>query len=148
MSKDKKAKARFNPANKKQPKLSESPSFHGLHPSWRVGRIQTQHPFGCHELTADEWNRLRNHLSSLERQTWEEILIRAKKQNHNVAIDDLSRPAQDRLRQIFDPLDFDDLLSLRLSGRERIWGILDRGAVTLLWWDPNHEVCPSELKHT
>ena len=100
------------------------------------------------ELTADEWNRLWNHLRELEKQTWEEILTKGKNQNHNVAIEDLSKPAQNRLTELFRPLDFDDLLSLRLSGKERIWGILDRGSVTFLWWDPEHEVCPSVLKHT
>lgn len=44
--------------------------------------------------------------------------------------------------------DQDALVSLGLTGRERIWGFIANGVMNLLWWDPNHEVCPSLLKHT
>jgi hypothetical protein len=132
----------------KQPKALEATSYHGLHPSWRLGRIQMQHPYGCQELKPEEWERLRGSLGEFEKRTWEDILVKSKKQNHNVEIETLSKKAQNRLKELFKPLDFDQLLSLRLSGTERIWGVLDRGVVTLLWWDPNHEVRPSELKNT
>ena len=36
-----------------------------------------------------------------------------------------------------------DMHSLRLSGQERVWGILDQGVLSVLWWDPDHAVCPS-----
>jgi len=39
----------------------------------------------------------------------------------------------------------DALVSLRLSGKERVWGILQENALLLLWWDPGHEICPSIL---
>jgi hypothetical protein len=147
MGKDKKPRAKFDPAQTKQPKAS-SASYHGLHPSWRLGQIAMQHPFGCHELASDDWRQLWDHLRDLEKKSWSEILVNGKKFNHNVEIGQLSTVAQNRLKELFDPLDFDELLSLRLSGKERIWGVLDRGAVDLLWWDPRHEVCPSQLKNT
>ena len=107
MSRDKSAKAKIVPDTKKQPKSSESASYISFHPSWRLGRIQMQHPYGCHELTSEEWNRLWNHLRELEKKTWDEILVKGKKLNHNIPVGDLSKPAQDRLKEIFKPLDFD-----------------------------------------
>ena len=95
-----------------------------------------------------EWRRLWEHLRELEKKHWYEILVAGKKFNHNVEIGQLSPTAQSRLKELFNPLDFDELLSLRLTGKERIWEILDCGVVTLLWWDPKHEVCPYHLKHT
>jgi hypothetical protein len=44
--------------------------------------------------------------------------------------------------------EFEDLVSLRLSARERVWGILAEGVLELLWWDPDHKVCPSLPRNT
>ncbi|RKZ46349.1 MAG: hypothetical protein DRR00_24365, partial [Candidatus Parabeggiatoa sp. nov. 3] len=44
--------------------------------------------------------------------------------------------------------DIDELFSLRLSGKERLWGILDNHILKILWWDANHDVWPSKKKHT
>lgn len=41
-------------------------------------------------------------------------------------------------------LALDDVVSLRLSGPERVFGYLDNGVLVLLWWDPIHQVCPSK----
>jgi hypothetical protein len=148
MVKGRNPKVKTEPSINKQPKTSVSTSYHNDHPAWRLGRIAMQHPYGCQELKPDEWTRLWDHLRDLEKKEWQEILVKGKKFNHNVEISQLSVKAQTRLKQMFIPLDFDELLSLRLSGKERIWGVLDRGVVTLLWWDPDHEVCPYELKNT
>ena len=73
--------------------------------------------------------------------------MKNKRNNHSVEIDKLSSTAQTRLTEIqLD--DIDELVSLRLSAKERIWGILEQGVLIILWWDPNHQVCPSNLKHT
>ena len=66
------------------------------------------------------------------------------KHNHNVGIQRLCKSAQDRLNAMkqYDP---DEILSLRLSGTERVWGILADGICTLVWWDPEHQVCPSDV---
>ena len=79
--------------------------------------------------------------------TWDQILVKGKKSHHLVEITKLCKAAQDYLAETSIE-DIDEVLSLRLSGTERIWGILDRGVVELLWWDPKHEICPSLLKHT
>ena len=87
---------------------------------------------------------LHGKLKSFEAMTWGEILNR---NNHLVPVDSLSKAAYDRLCALHLD-DLEELLSLRLSGKERIWGILEHNVVTLLWWDPEHLVCPSKLKHT
>ena len=42
----------------------------------------------------------------------------------------------------------DELVSLHLSGIERVWGFRMHAVFHVLWWDPHHRVCPSLLKHT
>jgi hypothetical protein len=74
--------------------------------------------------------------------TWGEILVGSKKQNHSIAVHKLSSAAQKRLAAL--KLLLEEVVSLRLSGRERIFGCLENGVLTLLWWDPLHQVCESE----
>jgi hypothetical protein len=62
-------------------------------------------------------------------------------------VDKLIKEAQDRLTEISLD-DLDELTSLHLTGKGRVWGIIDQGVMNLLWWDPEHQVCPSHKKHT
>jgi len=101
-------------------------------------------PYGWHEVGADKLHHIRTKLMNFESMTWQEILNR---NNHLVQLERLDRTAQQRLRELkLD--DLDALVSLRLSGVERVWGYLEHNIYTLLWWDPNHQVCPALLKHT
>ena len=48
----------------------------------------------------------------------------------------------------------DGIISFRISGKKRLWCLLDTGSADnqtlyqILWWDPEHEVWPTEKKHT
>jgi hypothetical protein len=45
--------------------------------------------------------------------------------------------------------DVDELFSLRMGGaKKRIYGIRDRGTLQVIWWDPEHEIYPTEPKNT
>ena len=118
-----------------------------MNPSWRVSRMELADPYGWQKLTIEEARRVIIRLGHFESMTWNEILVGANKQNHSVSIDGLSKEARNRLEELqLD--DLDELLSLRISGEERVWGILQEGVVLVLWWDPEHRVCPSLKKHT
>ena len=85
-------------------------------------------------------------LADLEGQTWAEIESASGgkapghgSNSHNVPVADLISEAQKRLVKIHKD-DIDELFSLRLSSKERIWGILDRGVLQILWYDRNHEI--------
>lgn len=70
---------------------------------------------------------------------WSEILGR---DSHEMPVERLCTEAQQRLVTLkLD--DTDRVLSLRVTGRERVFGVRMDEPVYLLWWDPNHEVCPS-----
>jgi hypothetical protein len=55
-------------------------------------------------------------------------------------------PAQDSLEAMGQD-DVEAVLSLRISARERVWGILDGPALQVLWWDPEHQVYPVERRN-
>lgn len=44
--------------------------------------------------------------------------------------------------------DQDRVVSLRLSAKERVSGVMESGVLNVLWWDPDHTVYPVEKKHT
>jgi hypothetical protein len=67
---------------------------------------------------------------------------------HPIPIKELCSEAQKRLSQIELIATEEELFSLRLSGRERLWGIRERHIFKILWWDPKHEVYPVKKKHT
>jgi hypothetical protein len=67
--------------------------------------------------------------------------------SHSVAVDDLCSDARERLLK----LRMDEqgqLYSLRITGEQRVWGVRDIAILRVLWWDPEHQVCPSPKKHT
>jgi hypothetical protein len=99
-------------------------------------------PYGWHKVDATLLQQIRQRLSNFESMTWNEILVKAKKYNHTVSVDTICSDAQKRLRDI-RCADVDELVSLRLSAVERVWGILQEGVLIVLWWDPTHQVCPS-----
>ncbi|MCY4462544.1 MAG: hypothetical protein OXC26_19435 [Albidovulum sp.] len=74
--------------------------------------------------------------------TWAEIMRasggRASGTNsHFVAVEKLTDSAKLRLAKIMQE-DVSELFSLRLSATVRIYGIRDRRALKLLWYDPHH----------
>lgn len=139
---------RFEPHPKKEPRFASDPqSYYAQRPSWRLACIELVDPFGWHTIDKDKIYEIRRKLADFETRTWNEILLLSQKQNHKVSIDRICKDARARLVERKQQ-DIDELVSLRLSGAERVWGILREGALELLWWDPDHQVCPSLKKHT
>jgi len=142
---NKQPKIRINPQPSKTPKkagFDENPLR--LKPAWRIGAMEMCDPFGWHAIDAITLHDIRGKLRSFESMTWSEI-IGAK--SHPVARNLLCKEARDRLDELrLD--DLEELFSLRLSGKERVWGVLEHNILIVLWWDPDHAVCPSLKKNT
>ena len=101
-------------------------------------------PYGWHQVDAATLLDIREKLRNFETMTLGQIL---GSKSHMVETSKLSKDARVRL----EALNLDDieaLLSLRLTGTQRVWGLLEHNIVILLWWDPEHRVCPSQLRNT
>lgn len=88
-------------------------------------------------------------LISYEGMTWSEIQSAsggksAGTNNHFEYIADMSKEAQKRAKELH--LDVDQLFSLRLTGKERLYGVLSNGVFSVLWYDSEHEIYPSVRK--
>jgi hypothetical protein len=130
---------------KRIPFTNEPDSFYSLQPAWRFRRIDKEYL----PINEENFHIVEEKLKNFESMTWHSILTATKSgeksrgsMHHFVSMDKLIDAAQSRLSDMH--LDeFGQLLSIRLSGKERIWGIMERGVLYLLWYDPKHIVCPS-----
>ena len=143
--KNKNPKTSFSPTPSKKPKAIDYTDANRSQPSWRVSLLELVDPFGWHKITTSQLYEIREKLKNFESMTWNEILIDSKKQNHSINKSKLCREARKRLKEI-ELDDVDDVVSLRLKGEQRIWGIRQHNALLLLWWDPDHKICPSKKR--
>lgn len=124
----------------------EGPGTGGEKPTWGVSLLDEAGPFG-HGVSAVDAREILNFLPLMERLTWDEVLKnRRTGGHHHVAVDRISPTARRRLEQ--RGIRTDALVSLRVSGAKRIWGIRQGAVLHLLWWDPRHEVYPAKRRHT
>lgn len=113
---------------------------------WSTDRLDWGGPFSWNALTTERLLReIIPKLQDYESMTWGEL--EGTTGSHFVDVTDLVKTARKRLKEI-GMHDTDQLFSLRLAGKIRIWGVRDIAVLQMLWWDPDHEVCPSEKKRT
>lgn len=136
----------ITPSEKKIPKVHQNPnSFRSQRPSWRVSLLDVDGPWGIQKVTKEYFiEKILPKLQDFETMYWNEIL---NANSHEISRNKIIKAAQERLEQL-TTTDFDNLVSLRLKGKERIWGIRERNILKILWWDSEHEICPSKKKHT
>ena len=100
-------------------------------------------PFGWSKCTAEQASKVFKFFADIETMRWSEL---PTEKHHEIPIGALSKEAKKRLLHINQ--DTDEVFSLRVASRERMIDIRDRDVFSILWWDPEHLVCPSNKKHT
>ncbi|MCK5799656.1 MAG: hypothetical protein KAI47_20840 [Deltaproteobacteria bacterium] len=146
----KRPKLKVSPKGKKKPKIAFSSDAKEGHPKWAFSLIDWDGPWSPLGMGKDKPDNRGNvirkiieRLGNSEKTTWGDLKGSG---SHLVGVDKLIRRAQLRLEA--SKIIVDELFSLRLSNKERIWGVLERDTLAILWWDSNHEICPSTKKHT
>jgi hypothetical protein len=149
--KNKQPKAAFAPVETKTPRAGITPETNKVpradpipyaeQPSWRLKTLDFGGPYGWMQMARDDLTRVVDRLRDLETMTWQAILQEGDHWNHAIDTNRLCKKAQDRLVDIkLD--DIDSVISLRVGGSERVFGLRFGAVLRLLWWDPKHEVCP------
>ncbi len=136
---------------KQQPKLGpvDPEAYYSRRPVWRLANMHMNEPDECgwHRLDGGQLNSVHSKLVELERLTWKEILVRDRHRNHPISVNKLVASAQKTLEKT--PFrGTDQVVSLQLSGTERVFGVMENEIFNVLWWDPDHKVCPAPQKNT
>lgn len=134
------------PTTKKVPAAGPVPEWGNMKLAWRVSRLEMVDPFGWHKVDETTVHEIRQKLGYFESMTVNQVFVVNKHHHHSVRADKLCPEARQRLADL--RLEVEDLHSLRLSGPKRVWGFLTQNVLNLLWWDPEHQVCPSLKKGT
>lgn len=122
-------------------------SFDNQNVSWQLTRLDWDGPWGWNRVDMSSWReRIYPKLKSFESMKWTEVK-KAKKHNHSVQVSGFAKKARDRIVEL-GLGEYDELFSMRLSSKERIYGILSKGVLAVIWYDPDHKVYPSNLRHT
>ena len=141
--KNKRPGRKKEPTSGKQPRQQVSPDeLQKRRIHWHLSSVDTGGDWSV--LNIDNDYLLRQFipkLKSFETMQWGEL----DRNSHPMPVNKLCREAQNRLVEIGQD-DAGQLYSLRFGGSERLWGIRDRAALRVLWWDPNHTVYPTPKK--
>lgn len=133
---------------KRVPRIGVNPESHEKEtPVWQFRQLDPDSHSSCRswrELNADLLWDVHSRLRDFETMTWIEIRAAG---SHFLDVASLSTTIKNRLVAL-KLIDLDQLYSLRLTGRRRIVGIREGRVLKILWWDPDHQVCPSPKKHT
>lgn len=137
----------------KEPKNIQNPeSFYDQTPVWSFSRCDFDHSkWGiCSETSCVE--SVLKKLGSFEGQNWKDILCDTSGRNgntkhHQIETHRIIKEAQARLNEI-NMGQYDTLYSMSISGKIRLWGIINQGVFFIIWLDRNHEICPSGKRHT
>ena len=126
--------------------------YYSQNPAWAFANADREMwAFSQQHIGDSIWTEIIPRLKALETQTWGEILVRDKKQNHSLNLDELNKVAQNRLAAKY--IEAESLISLRLTGKHRLYGYMSGRTFNILWYDDDHGdnstcVCRSNLKHT
>jgi len=148
MSKRKKKKPfqEVHPPSERQPRgIKKAQLIESNLIAWHLRIVDQEGRWGWNRVDQTTfWKEIFLKISDFETMTYSEIL---GKDNHEIPVSNIIREARTRLKEI-EQDDVDHLVSLHITGKKMIWGIRDQNIFKVLWWDPNHEICPSAKKHT
>lgn len=151
-NRNKKVIQKENPSERYVGQRENPDVFYPKNPAWNFHTCDNK-MWAFTEKNAGKffWNEILPRLKEWESQTWNDILVKASKQNHSIDCTKLNSCAQKRLTEKY--IEADSLISLRLNGTHRIYGYMDGAVFNILWFDPSHGdndtcVCRSKKKHT
>ena len=126
------------PKNRKPIKIHEDPdNVNKQSPSWSFNRADkdSSWAFTQDKLGDEFWSKIYPKLISFEQQNWGDI-VAPQKTSHFVDVNKCNKCARDRLDEL--RITEQELLSLRLEGTIRIYGIRPKSTMFILWYDNDH----------
>lgn len=122
-------------------------------PVWVFSRIDRngQFAFDIRRKDFDHYEVL-DKMISYSSIKWKQLKLQThddgRSKHHYLELTRLSKEAQIRIKAMHLEEEVDLLFSMSLKNKLRIIGIRDKEKFYVLWYDPEHKVCPSTKKHT
>lgn len=139
VSKDKKPRSAVPSAEKRAFDSKESSYSSPI--KFRFDRLDLGSDWDLEKIEANDFSELLKFLKSISHSTIAEL---RNSSGHLKTYDNLQAgmnpKAIKRLTVQYEGQDF--VHRLRLSGKKRLYGILDDSVFSILWWDPEHEIWP------
>jgi hypothetical protein len=115
---------------------------------WRFSHIDHDGPWGFEKVGAPKLRWIMDRLSHFETMTIDELFHRNGYPGKDYEIEKIpTSAALVRLEEI-GLSDMTKISVLRLQGEPRMYGFRVGHAFHVVFWDPEHQIWPSELKHT
>ena len=127
-------------------------SYYQHYPAWNFNSCDTEMWSFTEENVGNIfWKEILPFLQALEKRTWHDILVVDKKKNHSIDVHSLNKKAQNRLIEKY--IEQESIISLRITGKHRIYGHISGRVFNILWYDSEHGdnticVCRSHKKRT
>lgn len=116
--------------------------------AWRFTHVDHDGPWGFSEVEPSVLCGILSHLANFESMTLNEVFHRGgyPGKDYDVA----AIPNSDALVRLeaVGLADQTKIWALRLGGEPRLYGFMDENIFHVVFWDPEHEIWPSRLKHT
>lgn len=123
------------------PCAKDVPNNH-LQPEFKACKMDMDGKWGWSGFSSYHLREFLNKLFDCQKLTWQDLYYNG---SHRILVSQIVPEARKRLQNLL--LDeWEELYSLRLAGKQRVWGLKEGRIFWLLWWDPEHEICPSLKK--
>lgn len=136
---------------KKQVAVERSGSTIGVKPIWRFDMIDRSGKFAF-DLSRDDFKHkeVLQKLMDYGEMTWADIdrqqHDKGKSKHHYLEYNSLSSEAKERIQKRKFDEETDVIYSFALQNLLRIIGFRQGAEFHIVWYDPNHEFCPSSKK--
>lgn len=141
---------RMDPASKKGPRRSEDPkSIMQLRVTWSDQRADRSGSWtwGPREWDSSTWSAvIYPKLEEWEKLKWSEVCSFTSGSghylHHSQDLESIVKEARERWQEL--EIDADEAFRFRLGSTRRLWGYRIGAHFQVLWWDPDHNIYPTE----
>lgn len=150
MKKDKSISPKANKDNKKKVVYTTSEDSNQKCLVWRFDKVDRNGPFRFdldREEIQRQYKKLLDIIMIYSYRTWNEIMQAThdeKGKHHFLNGSSLSKEAKERIRALRLEEDTDRIFSLAIYNKVRLIGLREKEVFHAIWYDAEHEFCPSE----
>lgn len=143
-----KPRASVIPSGKVRPRAQFTPPDPDQKLLILFSKLDLESPWCLTGITQQDHLNLLRQVRDYETMTVHEVFAGLQQRGQKYPLESL--PNSDALARLAEVKldDRDEIVRLRITGEQRLYGFLEGQRFYALWWDPNHEIWPSKKKHT